>query len=283
MRTLWMFHRRFIVAAALTVALATSAAVVLIGSRHNTAAVSSLALRGPGNGPTRSKQPATTTSRRCPPKTNVEPPATAIERQVDSELAQAETLSALAAAEAAGVPAPATSAAYPSIPVADRSDPTAYAIAFATQLLDTNYAAQTRAELLAWAEHEEAPNTLPGVPASVAGKSLVLSLTDPGLPGGTPSPTPSASQWASDAEEGATQSVDDVEAEVDPDWAQIIAEGWQPRDARMTIETVTGTVTLTTNGQAAAPESFSLTLTLGTAAHVPAGYGAVAAGDWTVD
>jgi hypothetical protein len=31
------------------------------------------------------------------------------------------------------------------------------------------------------------------------------------------------------------------------------------------------------------PESFSLTLTLGTAAHVHAGYGAVAAADWTVD
>ena len=168
-------------------------------------------------------------------------------------------------------------------PSTDRSDPTAYAIAFATELLDTNYATQTRAELLAWAEHEEAPNTLPGVPASVAGKSLVLSLADPGLPGGTPSPTPSAGQWAANAEEGVTQSVDNVEAEVDPDWAQIIAEGWQPRDPRMTIETVTGTVTVTTNGQAATPESFSLTLTLGTAAHVPAGYGAVAAADWTVD
>ena len=282
MRTLWMFHRRLIVAVALAVAIAISAGVVLVGSRHDTAAVSSPAPRGSGKGPTRSKQPATTTSRRRPPKTSVEPPATAIERQVDTELAQAETPSAVAAAEAADVPAPATSAAYPSIPLADRSDPTAYAIAFATELLDTNYAVQTRAELLAWAEHEEAPNTLPGVPASVGGKALVLSLADPGLPGGTPSPTPSASQWATDAEAGVTQSVDNVEAEVDPDWAQVIAEGWQPRDARMTIETVTGTVTVTTNGQAATPESFSLTLTLGTAAHVHAGYGAVAAGDWTV-
>ena len=51
----------------------------------------------------------------------------------------------------------------------------------------------------------------------------------------------------------------------------------------MTIETVTGTLTVTTDGQAAPPESFSLTLTLGTAAHVHAGYGAVAAGDWTVE
>ena len=149
--------------------------------------------------------------------------------------------------------------------------------------MDTNYAVQSRAALLAWAEHEEAPNTLPGVPASVAGKSLVLSLADPGLPGGTPSPTPSASQWGANAEEGVTQSVSGLEAEVDPDWAQIISEGWQPRDSRMTIESVTGTMTVTTEGQAAPPESFSFTLTLGTAANVHAGYGAVAAGDWTVD
>jgi hypothetical protein len=282
MRTLWMFHRRLILAVAVVVVIAISAGFVLVGSRHNTAAVSSPALSRSDTGPTRPKQPAATTSHLRPPKTDVEPPATTIERQVDTELAQAETPSAVAAAEGADVPAPATSAAYPSIPVADRSDPTAYAIAFATELLDTNYAVQTRADLLAWAEHEEAPNTLPGVPASVGGKALVLSLADPGLPGGTPSPMPSASQWAMDAEAGVTQSVDNVEAEVDPDWAQIIAEGWQPRDARMTIETVTGTVTVTTNGQAATPKSFSVTLTLGSAANVPGGYGAVAAGDWTV-
>ena len=80
----------------------------------------------------------------------------------------------------------------PAVPTADRGDPGAYAIAFATELLDTNYAVQSRAALLAWAEHEEAPNTLPGVPATVAGKALVLSLADPDLPGGSPSPTPSA-------------------------------------------------------------------------------------------
>jgi hypothetical protein len=213
----------------------------------------------------------------------VEPAATAIEKQVDVELAEAETPASLGAAEAASVPAPATSAAFPSIPQTDSSDPTAYAIAFVTELLDTNYATQSRAALLAWAEHEEAPNTLPGVPASVAGKALVLSLADPDLPGGTPSPTPSTAQWATDADEGVTQSVSDVESEVDPDWAQIIAEGWQPRDPRLTIQTVTGTLTVTTEGRAAPPESFSLTLTLGTAAHMTAGYGAVAAGDWTVN
>jgi hypothetical protein len=282
MRALWMFHRRLIVAVALAVILAIATAVVLVGSRHDAAGVSHAALSRSAAGPAPSTHSATTAPRHRPSKPSVEPPATAIEKQVDAELAKAETPASIAAAEVANVPGPATSAAYPSIPLTDRSDPTAYAIAFATELLDANYGEQSRVELLAWAESEEAPNTLPGVPASVAGKSLVLSLADPGLPGGTPSPTPSSNQWATNAEQGVDQSVNDVEAEVDPDWAQIIDEGWQPRDPRLTIETVTGTITVTTNGQAAAPQSFSLTLTLGSAAHVHAGYGAVAAGDWTV-
>ena len=96
---------------------------------------------------------------------------------------------------------------------------------FASELLDTNYATQSRAELLAWAELEEAPNTLPGVPGSVAGKALVLSLADPGLPGGTPSPTPSAAQWASDGQRDEVQSVNGLQAEVDPDWTQIDLRG----------------------------------------------------------
>ena len=180
-------------------------------------------------------------------------PQTAIQSQIDAELAQAETPAAIAAAERSTVPAPAVSTAYPSVAAVDRGDPGTYAIAFTTELLDTNYAIQSRDALLAWAEHEEAPNTLPGVPASVAGKALVLSLADPDLPGGTPSPMPSATQWVADASSGVSQSVGDVQAEVDPDWTQIISEGWQPRDPLMTIETVTGTMTVTTNGVAAAP------------------------------
>ena len=283
MSALWMFHRRLVVAAALTVILAVSAVLVVVGGHERTPDKTSVPVTRLANRPATSKDqttPARPTRTQTP---TIEGPRTAIDKQVDAELAGAETSASVAAAETASVPAPATSATYPSIPAADRSDPTAYAIAFATELLDTNYAVQSRSALLAWAEQEEAPNTLPGVPSSVAGKALVLSLADPGLPGGTPSPTPSATQWAADAEEGVRQSVTDVEAEVDPDWTQIISEGWQPPDPRLTIETVTGTVTVVTGGQAAPPESFSLTLTLGTAAHVHSGYGAVAAGDWTVN
>jgi hypothetical protein len=283
MRALWIFHRRLIVAAALTVGLTVSAGVVLVGSRHGSPDATHLTVTRSAKSTPPSKAGTVTAPRHRIPVRLVEPAATAIEKQVNAELSAAETPASVAAAEATNVPVPATSAAYPSTPATDRSDPTAYAIAFATELLATNYAAQSRAALLAWAEHEEAPNTLPGVPASVAGKALVLSLSDPSLPGGTPSPTPSASQWATDAEEGVTQSVSGVDAEVDPDWAQITSEGWQPRDPRLTIETVTGTLTVTTEGHSAPPQAFSLTLTLGTAAHVHTGFGAVAAGDWTVN
>jgi hypothetical protein len=209
-------------------------------------------------------------------------PQTAIQRQIDAELAQDETPAAIAAAQRSTVAAPGVSTAYPSVPTVDRGDPGTYAVAFTTELLDTNFTVQSRGALLAWAEHEEAPNTLPGVPASVAGKALVLSLADPDLPGGSPSPVPSAAQWLADAEAGVSQSVTDVQAEVDPDWTQIISQGWQPRDPLMTVETVTGTMAVATNGVAAPSESFSLTVTLGSAGYARAGYGAVAVADWTL-
>lgn len=279
MRPLRTFHRPLVIGLAVCVVLAVSGAVVAAGGRSGQPSATRPAATRPARPRSATTAPP---ARPLAPAPTVTVPQTAIQKQIDGELAQAETSASITAAEATSVPAPAVSASYPSIPTADRSDPTAYAIAFTTELLDTNYAAQSRAALLAWAEHEEAPNTLPGVPASVAGKALVLSLADPNLPGGTPSPTPSAAQWVVDAKNGVVQTVTDVQAQVDPDWTQIVSEGWQPRDPLMTIETVTGTLTVTTKGQAATPVSFTLTLTLGSAAHVH-GYGAVAAGNWTAN
>ena len=186
------------------------------------------------SGTTQNTRTRTTTAptQRLAPTSIRQVPQTAIQRQIDTELAQAETPAAIAAAQRITVPAPAVSTAYPTVPTVDRGDPGTYAVAFTTELLDTNFAVQSRAALLAWAEHEEAPNTLPGVPASVAGKALVLSLADPDLPGGSPSPVPSAPQWVADAESGVSQSVADVQAEVDPDWTQIISRGMAtPRPA----------------------------------------------------
>jgi hypothetical protein len=282
MRALWMFHRRLVVTIVIVGCLGASTGLVVAGS-HRSAPATGTALNPHTAGSVPSEGEAgREPSTRRPPTSTVPPPLTAVQKEIDGQLTQAETRASITAAEETSIPAPAVSTAYPPIPAADRSDPITFAIAFATELLDTNYATQSRAELLAWAEHEEAPNTLPGVPASVAGKALVLSLADPSLPGGTPTPTPAAAQWASDGQDGEVQSVSELQAEVDPDWTQIISEGWQPRDPRMTIEIVTGTMTVSISGQTAAPQSFSLTLTLGSSAHVRGGYGAVAAGDWTL-
>ena len=282
MRALWIFHRRLVVTVIVVGCLGASVALGAAASQQSGQPLGV----GPHPRPTSpaaSKADAghTLSMPRRPTSTPL-PPSSAVQEEIDAQLARAETPASIAAAEQATVPAPAVSAAFPAISAQERSDPSAYAIAFVTELLDTSYATASRAELLAWAEHEEAPNTLPGVPASVAGKALVLSLADPGLPGATPSPTPSAAQWASDAQRGEVQSVSDLQAEVDPDWTQIISEGWQPIDVRMTIEVVTGTMTVSTNGQAAPPQSFSLTVTLGSAAYARSSYGAVAVGDWTL-
>ena len=158
------------------------------------------------------------------------------------------------------------------------------AVAFTTELLDTNFAVQSRDALLAWAEHEEAPNTLPGVPASVAGKALVLSLADPDLPGGSPSPVPSAPQWVADAkqwrEPKRRRRASRGRPRLDADHLGRLATP-RPvddhRDGHRHHDSLPPTVWL------AAPESFSLTVTLGSAAHVRAGYGAVAVADWTLD
>jgi hypothetical protein len=283
---LWTFHRRLVLAVVVVVALLLATVLVLTETRRGATHSA-----GDRTGPVASVRPIVRGNTKAPAKAHagqlarrplIDPPQTAIQKQVDAELTQAETPAAIVAAEKASVPAPAVSANFPAVSSTNRSDPSAYAIAFATELLDTNYVTDTRSGLLAWVQHEEAPNTLPGVPTSVGSKALVLSLADPGLPGGTPSPVPSTAAWESNAQDVVVQSVSDVQAEVDPDWTQIVSEGWQPRDPLMTMETVTGTMTITTNGDTAPPESFSLTVTLGSAAHAAAGYGAVAVGDWTL-
>ena len=278
MRTAWILHRRLLVAAIATAVLVISSATVWAGFHQGGA-------RPAGPPPRAATVP---TKPPVPPSTHKVPQselrtANPVQQQINAELAQAETPAAISAAERTSVPAPGVSTAYPSVSMADRGDPGAYATAFTTELLDTNFATQSRGELLSWAEYEESPNTLPGVPASVAGKALVLSLADPDLPGGSPSPVPSAPQWAADAQRGMIQSVTDVQAEIDPDWTRMISQGWQPRDALMTIEVVTGKLTVATNGVVGAAQSFSLIVTLGSAATTGAGYGAVATSDWTLD
>lgn len=209
----------------------------------------------------------------------VNPAETGLQAQVDRQLAQAESPQALAAALVLRVPAPATTAAFPSLSESARQGYYDFAVAFSTELLDINYAADSRAEVLAWAQSEEAPNTFPGVPAVIGNKALYASLADPTLPGGSPSPLPDASGWAASAASHVTQAVTGLQVETSPDWESVISQGWQPRDQLATIQVVTGTITTTTPGQKPAAQPFSLTLALGTSRyHV--GYGAISASDY---
>ena len=168
------------------------------------------------------------------------------------------------------------------MPVAARSDPTAYALAFAAELLDRDYARQSRDQLLAWAQAEEAPNTLPGVPAAVADKALVLSLAAaeparrfrvvPGALGGAMGrPGPGARH---------------------PDGGRSPGGGGPGLDRPGRLGLAAGRPGHDHHGGHRHPhhrpgrrtstESLALALTLGSAASQP-GYGAVAVDDWTVN
>ncbi len=174
------------------------------------------------------------------------------------------------------VPPPAVSGGWPSLPVTEA--PGAWAESFLGALLDVDYARQSRAALGPWLEAEEAPDLLPGVPASVADKVLYVSLLDPGATGEQASPVPSARRWAALGREGATQRASDLEVQVDPGWAQLLSSGWQPVDPRMVVLDVSGLLGENT-ASALEAHRFRCSMALGSA-RWHAGYGAVAVGDW---
>lgn len=207
----------------------------------------------------------------------VKPAATPEQSLMDSQLSHAEQIPAIPAGLLASLPAGGYSPDYPPIPDADRNNAIAFGTAFVTELVDRSYARQSRPDLLSWAQAESAPNTLPGVPAGIAGHSLMVSLIDPvALPG----PVPAAGDWAEPGDAGEVQTVSNLQAVIDPAWLSLAATGWQPADPAMTILTVTGS--LNTAGPARTrTRSFSLHLTVGSNSYRP-GYGAVAVDDWTV-
>lgn len=208
-------------------------------------------------------------------------PGTLSQQRIDEQLARAESPRVIAALESTAVPAPASSRSFPPVPTADRSDPVRYCTAFVRELLDIDYARQSRPSLLAWAQSEEAPNRLPGVPPSVADKALVASLAGPaGVRSGS-SPVPPAAGWASEATAGTVQSVSDLSVTPARSWSELLGEGWVPTDPLATVENVTGVLTSHTGKTRARVERFALTVMLGSARFHP-GYGAVAAGAWRV-
>ena len=187
---------------------------------------------------------------------------------------------AAAAGEALTTPAPAWSRSYPAVSGNVLSDPTGYAVAFAQELLDRDYARVRRGQLLAWSQAEAAAELLPGIPDSVAQKTLYIGLTDPSLAGLTGSPVPSAITWRADAKAGVTQTVYSVLAQPNATWSQIESEGFQSRDPLMTMYDVTGVLS-TTTGTRTTKRHFTLVLGLGSALH-HRGFGAFAIAQWDV-
>ena len=241
MRLMWELHRRAVTAAVLAIILAVAAVSLALGSGHHHVTTAEPPPRprtsvdiprppsgGPranGNGPLR-----------------VNPPATPNQTQIDAELAASESAASIAQAEQESVPAPAVSEQFPAVPGSDEQDATAYALAFSRELLNIDYRQQARTQLLSWGQYEEAPDTLPGVPASIADESLVGSLAYAGTAGAEATPIPTAAAWKAAAASLTVQQVSGLTAAVAPDWSALVGSGWQPVDPLMTILTVTGTI-----------------------------------------
>jgi hypothetical protein len=182
----------------------------------------------------------------------------------------------MTAAEHLTVPTPAITGGWPRLPAA--LTPEGWAQLFTDGLLDVDYAHQSRAALGAWLQAQEAPELIPGVPSSVADRVLYISLLDPGLFGGQPTPVTSPSQWSAKAQRGVRQRVSDVVVQADPAWAQMIAAGWQPADIRMTEVDVSGVLVLQ-QGRTSTSQRFAFQLVVGSARWHD-GYGTVAAAAW---
>jgi hypothetical protein len=254
--------------AAVTVAAMLALAVGRSGQQH-----------GVGTRPLRGAAPVehpTGTQLRYQPVV-VTPAATPEQSLIDSQLGQAEQMPAIPAGLLASLPASAYSPDYPPILDGDRNNAITFGTAFVTELVDRNYARQSRPNLLSWAQAESAPNTLPGVPAGLARHSLVLSLIDP-VP--QPGPVSAAGEWTGPGGAGEVQTISNLQAVIDPAWLTLTASGWQPADPAMAVLTVTGTLN-TAGPEGTRTGAFSLHLTVGSNSYRP-GYGAVAVDDWTV-
>jgi hypothetical protein len=202
---------------------------------------------------------------------------TPAQEQYDQAFAQGlGDLPGMASSETLPVPPPAIASGWPRLAIA--LTPQSWAQEFVTGLLEVDYARQSRPGLGRWLVAEEAPELLPGVPASVADKVLYISVLDPSLFGGQPTPTASPAQWAEDARSGVTQSVSGILVQADPTWAQAVAAGWQPTDMRMTEEDVSGLLSVR-DDRVVTTHRFAVQIIVGSA-RWHGGYGTVAVADW---
>jgi hypothetical protein len=210
-------------------------------------------------------------------ESTVVPPGTPAQEEYDQALSQGlGSQPGITAAAALAVPSPAVEGGWPSLAVA--RTPEQWATEFTAALLDVDYAHQSRAALGAWLQAQEAPEVIPGIPGSVADKVLYISLLDPGIFGGQPSPVPTDTGWAANAEAGTTESVSGLLVQPDPGWAQMVAAGWQPPDVRMTELDVSGILTVR-SGAVTSSQNFTTQIIVGSSRWHD-GFGTVAIGGW---
>jgi len=205
----------------------------------------------------------------------VRPPQTAVERAVTAAMVK-NSLPGQSVLATATCPSPSSSATFRPIGTPDSASATLYAMAFTQELLDIDFAASTRDGLLAWANDNNAPNTLMGLPTSLSAKVLCLSLTT-GF-----SPVPSSSAWNLLAKNKTTWRVSGLVVSVNPAWIQAMNSGWTSIDPLMVIYDVSGLLTVAIPGHPPVVKSIAFALTLGGASLHP-GYGAVALDYWTVN
>jgi len=212
-----------------------------------------------------------------PPATTV-PPETPVQRQYDSAF-QSGLAPTMAGMEPAAqhLPAPSYTGGWQALPVSQQ--PEQWVDSFTTALLGIDFARQTRAGLGHWLVANEAPEMVPGVLPSVQNAVLYVSVFDPSAAGGTTLPIPSAVQWQADAAAGVVWTTSQLLVEVDPQWSQIIASGWEPTDTRLADYDVSGVLTVNHPGQPPVPHRFSMQITVGSA-HWHQGYGSVSVGSW---
>ena len=175
-------------------------------------------------------------------------------------------------------PPPQASPAFPPIPTSRRTlSAGTYARHFVRELLDVNFATDSRSELLAWANLNVAPIPLVPIPQRLT--PLYLTWLLRGGEGATA--VPSAATWSQLAAEHVTWHASGIQTTTRSTWTSVLADGLDPPDARMDLLAVTGTLTVTQPGHPLLSERFSLHLDTGTAMYEP-GYGVSSLDHWTL-
>ena len=207
----------------------------------------------------------------------VSPPNTSVEKAVQANAQKAAASSA--PIRQVPQPAPAVSRAFPAISRAARRDPATYALAFTTELLDLNFAIDTRSQLARWVVSESSIDAYPSTPPWLETEDMYVSAFTTEISGTGSSPIPSAAQWAADGAAHVTWKVSDVSAHVTSGWTAVVAAGYVPPDPRMTVQQVTGILTRQVGSQPPTTETFSMRLALSSAFYHH-GYGAGELGMW---